>query len=141
MADTLLVMNVPKKASRLPTSDKLLGFKDELAGRRSMSVLIEVRTQPIKLRPAGKLLRATKMGGFPSSAVRLAAERGAEGDAQRAFKAVESKLSSLNLESPPVALSAAGSFVATLSPAQMRELAKLPEVAAIRPNRRHYVPR
>jgi hypothetical protein len=109
---------------------KLIGFGDALGLREPLSVLIEVRQAPVRLaQPGGS---AGQRFGAP-----LALARGDAESSERALADVVQALQALAPTEAPVVLRGARLLVATLTPAQLQQLARLPQVQAIRPNRTH----
>lgn len=103
--------------------------RGERSGR--LSVIVEARV-PIKARFIGRAIRPQQSQAPPVRA-RTVPKRPPQLDA------VGRALRRFLLPKPPVRLNIADAFVAELSPAQIRTLAKNPAVRAIRENRMHRV--
>ena len=90
------------------------------------SVIIEVDAPPVQVHP-------------PRTGARRVAERPTrQVKSAPSLDVVEKRMRALAISPPPVKLTLADAIVATVTPAQMREIAGWPEVAVIRPNRVHH---
>jgi hypothetical protein len=134
MHDTLPMNKRTRDTLPSPLS-KLSGFGTSPTGSARVSVIIEV--QPAAFKPAlSPLYRGeAAVGSRPGS--RAVSVSGDPAQNRAALDEVIGYLSQFDLREPPVVLADGQVIIADLRPKDLRDLAELPQVAAIRPNVRH----
>lgn len=123
---------LPEPASR---QERLIGFHGLPSGDERISVLIEVKQQPLVLdtrlrqfKGAGTQIGHIPPRPMPRPDLTFSAE---------ALARVVSQLQDMHLSQPPVVLHDARTVGAELTLAQLEQVLALPDVAAIRPSQIH----
>lgn len=114
--------------SRVLADDELLHFAEGKSGEAEMSVIVEVKSPPVRLAPP-------PVGQRGRSGIDTATGGATDPATARRLEAVVAAVSSTHGGTPTV-LPGACAVVATVTPEQLRRLAGMSEVELIRRNRR-----